>query len=210
MFARSAVDVTALLAAENELAICCRALTPLLALARRPRARWRTRLVGEGGLRFFRTMLLGRAPGFAPGPAVVGPWRPVALERRRRLDSADCACDPASREGRRSRGCRAHAHAGRALPRADRRCDSMALRGSHTAELALRGCGARGSRLRASWPSRMRRAGGRTPTAIRTSTTSRCRSQGERGALRSTAAGLASANSGGRREPALERDGLRR
>jgi beta-mannosidase len=86
MFARSAVDVTALLAAENELAICCRALTPLLALARRPRARWRTRLVGEGGLRFFRTMLLGRAPGFAPGPAVVGPWRPVALERRRALE----------------------------------------------------------------------------------------------------------------------------
>jgi beta-mannosidase len=85
MFARSAVDVTALLAAENELAICCRALTPLLALARRPRARWRTRLVAAGGLRFFRTMLLGRAPGFAPGPAVVGPWRPVALERRRAL-----------------------------------------------------------------------------------------------------------------------------
>ena len=28
-------------------------------------------------------MLLGRAPGFAPGPAVVGPWRPVSLERRR-------------------------------------------------------------------------------------------------------------------------------
>jgi beta-mannosidase len=85
MFARSAVDVTAALAAENELAICCRALTPLLAVSRRPRARWRTRLVGEGGLRFFRTMVLGRAPGFAPGPAVVGPWRPVRLERRRRL-----------------------------------------------------------------------------------------------------------------------------
>jgi len=85
MFARSAVDVTELLRAENELAICCRALTPLLAVSRRPRARWRTRLVADGGLRFFRTMLIGRAPGFAPGPAVVGPWRPIALERRRRL-----------------------------------------------------------------------------------------------------------------------------
>ena len=67
----------------DELAICCRALGPLLAVRRRPRARWRTRLVSEGNLRFFRTMLLGRAPGFAPGPPVVGPWRPVRIERRR-------------------------------------------------------------------------------------------------------------------------------
>ncbi len=69
----------------NELAIRCRALTPLLGESRRPRARWRTRLVPERNLRFFRTMLLGRAPGFAPGPAVVGPWRAVRLERRRRV-----------------------------------------------------------------------------------------------------------------------------
>jgi beta-mannosidase len=82
MFARSCVDVGGALAPLNELAICCRALTPLLALSRKPRARWRTRLVSDGGLRFFRTMLIGRAPGFAPGPAVVGPWRPVRLERR--------------------------------------------------------------------------------------------------------------------------------
>src|ERR1700690_3503210 len=85
MFESSAVVVTALLAAESELVICCRALAPLLAVTRRPRARWRTRVVADGGLRFFRTMLIGRAPGFAPGPAVVGPWRPIRLERRRRL-----------------------------------------------------------------------------------------------------------------------------
>lgn len=64
------------------LAIRCRALAPLLRVSRKPRARWRTRLV-DGGLRFQRTMLLGRAPGIAPGPAVVGPWRPVRLRRRR-------------------------------------------------------------------------------------------------------------------------------
>ncbi len=69
----------------NELAIRCRALAPLLGESRRPRARWRTRLVAERNLRFFRTMLLGRAPGFAPGPAAVGPWRAVRLERRRRV-----------------------------------------------------------------------------------------------------------------------------
>ena len=83
MFAAHAVDVSRRLRGANELAICCRALAPRLAQPRKPRARWRTRLVSDGNLRFYRTMLLGRAPGFAPGPAVVGPWRPVSLERRR-------------------------------------------------------------------------------------------------------------------------------
>jgi beta-mannosidase len=85
MFASHSLDLAGRLLESNELAIRCRALGPLLAERRRPRARWRTRLVAEGNLRFFRTMLLGRAPGFAPGPAVVGPWRGVCLERRRRL-----------------------------------------------------------------------------------------------------------------------------
>ncbi len=77
MFQRSRVPVV--LAASNELAIRCRALGPLLAVPRKPRARWRQQLV-DGNLRWWRTMLLGRAPGFAPGPATVGPWRPVRLE----------------------------------------------------------------------------------------------------------------------------------
>lgn len=88
MFAAHELDVGTRLragAAANELTIRCRALKPLLAESRRPRARWRTKLVSERNLRFFRTMLLGRAPGFAPGPAVVGPWRGVRLERRRRI-----------------------------------------------------------------------------------------------------------------------------
>ena len=86
MFERHALDVSdELVAGENELAIRCHALGPLLAQRRRPRARWRTRLVSEGNLRFFRTMLLGRAPGFAPGPAAVGPWRGVSLEHTRGL-----------------------------------------------------------------------------------------------------------------------------
>jgi beta-mannosidase len=83
MFASHEIDVSSLPGGRNELAICCRALAPRLAQRRRPRARWRTRLVSSPNLRFYRTMLLGRAPGFAPGPAVVGPWRPVALQRRR-------------------------------------------------------------------------------------------------------------------------------
>src|SRR5271166_2086044 len=78
----------------NELAICCRALAPLLAQSRRPRARWRTRLVAERNLRFFRTMLLGRAPGFVPAPAAVGPWRAVQLQRHRRLVVEELALRP--------------------------------------------------------------------------------------------------------------------
>jgi beta-mannosidase len=94
MFARHSLDIGALLRNTNELAIRCRALGPLLRVRRRPRARWRTRLVSEGNLRFFRTMLLGRAPGFAPGPAAVGPWRPVRLERHRRLSIEELALRP--------------------------------------------------------------------------------------------------------------------
>ncbi len=100
MFERYAVDVGARLRGRNELAIRFRGLTPQLATQRRPRARWRTRLVADNNLRWFRTALIGRIPGFAPGPAIVGPWRPVELERRRgvvlddlsvraRLDGAD-------------------------------------------------------------------------------------------------------------------------
>ena len=82
MFAWHAVAVDRWLQDDNELAICFRALAPLLAVRRRPRARWRTRLVANGNLRFYRTMLLGRAPGFAPGPPVVGPWGPIRLSCR--------------------------------------------------------------------------------------------------------------------------------
>ncbi|MDQ6745074.1 MAG: glycoside hydrolase family 2 protein, partial [Actinomycetota bacterium] len=94
MFAAHEVDVSDLCGrseSAHELLICARALAPLLAQRRRPRARWRTRLVSSGNLRFFRTMLLGRSPGFAPGPAVVGPWRPVSLDRRRLACVAELA-----------------------------------------------------------------------------------------------------------------------
>jgi beta-mannosidase len=94
MFATHALDVGDRLRERNELAIRCRALAPQLQPRRRPRARWRTRLVNDGNLRFFRTMLLGRAPGFAPGPAAVGPWRGVRLQRRRGLAVDELALRP--------------------------------------------------------------------------------------------------------------------
>ncbi|HLH66941.1 MAG TPA: hypothetical protein VKV27_14685 [Solirubrobacteraceae bacterium] len=79
MWARHRVPVQPLAEGEHELTIACRALGPLLRTRRRPRARWRSRVVRDGELRFYRTMIFGRSPGFAPGPAPVGPWRPVRL-----------------------------------------------------------------------------------------------------------------------------------
>jgi beta-mannosidase len=85
MFAASQVDVGGILReGANELAIRCLALNGKLGAKRKPRARWRTKLA-DNRLRFVRTMLLGRCPGFAAGPAAVGPYRPVWIERRRTL-----------------------------------------------------------------------------------------------------------------------------
>jgi beta-mannosidase len=87
MFASHRIDVSAILREQNELLIVCRPLSAAIRArrGRPPAARWRTRVVAEQQLRWFRTTLLGRAPGFAPDPAPVGPWRPVSLLRRRHI-----------------------------------------------------------------------------------------------------------------------------
>ncbi len=86
MFHEHVVDVSTVLApgGSNELVIRCRALAPLLA-ARRPRPRWKTRLCDPQNLRFFRTTLLGRIPGWTPKTTAVGPWRPVIVEKHARF-----------------------------------------------------------------------------------------------------------------------------
>ncbi len=87
MFTQHRVDVSSLVRHRNELLIVCRALTTAMRPLRTqlPRTRWRTRVVSEQQLRWFRTTLLGRAPGFAPEPPCVGPWRPVTLVRRQHV-----------------------------------------------------------------------------------------------------------------------------
>jgi beta-mannosidase len=76
MFRRHEVVVE--LQGRARLAICCRALAPLLPTFK-GRARWRPRAVDDSKIRFLRTTLLGRMPGFAPLARVVGPTGGVTL-----------------------------------------------------------------------------------------------------------------------------------
>jgi beta-mannosidase len=97
MFRAYELDVGAALGEVNDLAIRFRSLAALLK-ARRGRPRWRTRLVDNQQLRWFRTTLLGRIPGWTPPVAAAGPWRPIVLEERRRV-SVDRASVRAVRDG---------------------------------------------------------------------------------------------------------------
>jgi beta-mannosidase len=85
MFRPVAIEVTSRLLPANELLIRFRSLREELD-KRRPRPGWRTNLVEHQQLRWFRTTLLGRIPGWSPPVRAVGPWQPVRLERRRGID----------------------------------------------------------------------------------------------------------------------------
>jgi beta-mannosidase len=88
MFQRHQVPVDEYLLREgrNEILIHCGALAPRLA-QRRPRPRWRTPMVAHQQLRWLRTTLLGRTPGWSPPAAPVGPWRGVTW-----CEAADALC----------------------------------------------------------------------------------------------------------------------
>lgn len=49
--------------------------------ARHPRGRWRTTLVAEQGVRWYRTPMLGLAPFLGDVPAPLGPYRRTSVER---------------------------------------------------------------------------------------------------------------------------------
>jgi beta-mannosidase len=87
MFVSHRVDVTHLLRDVNELVIRFEPLDAALK-ERRPRPRWKTALVNHQNLRWFRTTLLGRIPGWTPPVAPVGPWAPIALECIDRIDAS--------------------------------------------------------------------------------------------------------------------------
>lgn len=81
MFVRHEVALTQVVQPGSEFVFRFRAVTAELA-KRRPRPRWRTRIVDAQQLRWLRTSLIGRTPGFCPSVPVVGPYRPVRLVSR--------------------------------------------------------------------------------------------------------------------------------
>ena len=81
MFVAHEIRVDGLLEPQNRLEIRFRSLDALLK-PRRPRPRWRTPMVENQQLRWIRTTLLGRTPGWSPPAAPVGPWRAIRLEQR--------------------------------------------------------------------------------------------------------------------------------
>ncbi len=78
MFRSFRLDVTSRLTSKNTLSIVFRSLSNALT-EKRPRPSWKTRLVSNQQLRWIRTTLLGRIPGWTPPIQAVGPWREIKL-----------------------------------------------------------------------------------------------------------------------------------
>ena len=93
MFVHYEVNVTRLLQASNNLSICFRSLNSALS-ERRPRPQWKTKLVSHQQLRWFRTTLLGRIPGWTPPVASVGPWRDIHLVSRGTISITEISIRP--------------------------------------------------------------------------------------------------------------------
>ena len=98
MFVAHCIDVEKLLRRSgNELVIRCAPLAEALK-AKRPRPRWRAPMIANQQLRWWRTTLLGRTPGWSLPAAPVGPWRDVWLGTRDALIAESLRID-ASVEG---------------------------------------------------------------------------------------------------------------
>ena len=85
MFVGRRIDVTGKLRDLNTLAIRFASLDRAMA-AKKPRPKWKTQLITQQNLRWFRTTLMGRMPGWNPMIPIVGPWGDVALECVERFD----------------------------------------------------------------------------------------------------------------------------
>jgi beta-mannosidase len=93
MFVAHEIELASIRERGNELLIRFSSLDKALE-ARRPRPRWRTPMVENQQLRWLRTSLLGRTPGWSPAAAAVGPWRPVWLEARTGIDVSQLSVEP--------------------------------------------------------------------------------------------------------------------
>lgn len=112
MFIAHECSVGKLPGSKNDLMICFRALTSHLKL-KRPRPAWRAPMVAHQQLRWVRTTLLGRTPGWSPPAAAVGPWRGVWLstQRRVRVSGANLSTSLAGDTGRVTIACTIEGHA---------------------------------------------------------------------------------------------------
>lgn len=79
MFLQYRVDVSEKLQEKNQLVICFRSLANALK-EKKSRPKWKTRLIEQQNLRWFRTSLLGYIPGWAPPVKPIGPWKKICLE----------------------------------------------------------------------------------------------------------------------------------
>lgn len=81
MYLRQEADITALVRPHNELGLRFASLNHFLE-QKRPRPQWRTHLVDHPQLRWVRTALSGRMPGWCQRAHLshtVGPWQPITL-----------------------------------------------------------------------------------------------------------------------------------
>jgi beta-mannosidase len=85
MFRTYRIDIGTHIQPQNDLVLVFRSLKHACA-EKRPRPRWKTNLVDLQQLRWRRTTLLGRMPGWSPPAPPVGPWREIRLESNPALD----------------------------------------------------------------------------------------------------------------------------
>ena len=79
MFLQYRVDVSKVVREKNQLVICFRSLSNALK-EKKARPKWKTKLIEQQNLRWFRTSLLGYISGWAPPVKPIGPWRGIRLE----------------------------------------------------------------------------------------------------------------------------------
>ncbi len=111
MFRSHRFEVTGRLHAQNRVDIVFRSLDAALA-GRRPRPRWKTALVSNQDLRWFRTSLLGRATAWMPALPAIGPWRDVVLTRSAALSVSALRLRGSAPQGRAQLHLHARLHPG--------------------------------------------------------------------------------------------------
>tara|TARA_R110002096_G_scaffold8803_2_gene35865 strand:+ start:23808 stop:26276 length:2469 start_codon:yes stop_codon:yes gene_type:complete len=79
MFRRHQLALPTITSDDVNLVLCFRSVSSDLAIKRK-RPSWKTNLVNHQQLRWLRTSLLGRMPGWTPPQPIVGPFRPIHAE----------------------------------------------------------------------------------------------------------------------------------